>query len=61
MMYVGSIVAMTLVLPGIRWAFISAFSKGVASIDAIQTQLLAGMMAVAGTIAVMSMRVSRII
>lgn len=59
MLYVGSIVAMTPALPGSRLEFISAFSAGVASIDAVQPQLLAGMMAVAGNIAVMSMRVWR--
>jgi len=34
-------------------------AAAVASIDAVQTQLLAGMMAGAGNIAVMSMRVWR--
>ena len=59
MMYVGSIIAMTPVLPGSRLAFISVFSALVASIDAVKTQLLAGMMVVAGNFAVMSMRVWR--
>ena len=59
MMYVGSIIAMTPVLPGSRLAFISVFSALVASIDAVKTQLLVGMMVVAGTFAVMSMRVWR--
>ena len=59
MMYVGSIIAMTPVLPGSRLAFISVFSALVASIGAVKTHLFAGMMVVAGNFAVMSMRVWR--